>query len=124
MQFSVGDKVSFLNEKGGGIVSIVNNKKMVTVTTTDGFDMPVLINELVLVEKAEVVLPEEPEEIAVEKIISEEELKASLFQKYKPVQSIKKSKPHNRNLVMEIDLHIEELVDDARGMSNSRREKI
>ncbi|MBL7883158.1 MAG: Smr/MutS family protein, partial [Bacteroidia bacterium] len=33
-------------------------------------------------------------------------------------QSIKKSKPHNRNLVMEIDLHIDELVDDTRGMSN------
>jgi len=118
MQFSVGDKVSFLNEKGGGIVSKINNKKMVTITTTDGFDMPYLVNELVLVEKSKIIIPQEPELLPEVPKISEEELKASLFQKYKPVQSPKKSKPHQRNLVMEIDLHIEELVDDTRGMSN------
>lgn len=46
----VGDKVRFLNAVGGGIVSKVINKEMVSVQDEDGFDIPVLIKECVIVE--------------------------------------------------------------------------
>lgn len=46
----VGDKVRFLNAVGGGIVSNIINKEMISVQDEDGFDIPVLIKECVVVE--------------------------------------------------------------------------
>lgn len=53
MFFQVGDKVSFLNEKLEGVVGKVLNDNSVEVTTSDGFGIPALNSELVLVEKKE-----------------------------------------------------------------------
>jgi dsDNA-specific endonuclease/ATPase MutS2 len=50
------------------------------------------------------------------------DLSKLLFQKNKPVDQTKKSKPHrinNASFEMEIDLHIEELIDNYGGMSNA-----
>ena len=49
MSFQVGDKVSFLNEALDGFISKVIDNKLVEVTTSDGFGIPVLIAELVRV---------------------------------------------------------------------------
>lgn len=49
MKFQVGDKVKFLNEEGGGIVSEILTSSMVKVATEDGFDLPTMNHELVLV---------------------------------------------------------------------------
>lgn len=46
-----GDKVRFLNEKGEGIISRVD-KKYAHVLVTEGFEIPVLPSEIVVVEKA------------------------------------------------------------------------
>jgi len=116
MQFSKGDKVSFLNEKGGGVIKEVNNKITAIVTTSDGFDIPYLINQLVLIEKAPQIIEQKKEE--PEKKISEEDLKKTLFQKYVKHTPVKKSKPHAGKNTLEVDLHIEELVDNLRGLSN------
>ncbi|MGL4993425.1 MAG: DUF2027 domain-containing protein [Bacteroidales bacterium] len=48
----VGDKVRFLNATGGGIVTKINGKDLITVEDADGFDVPVLIKECVVVESA------------------------------------------------------------------------
>lgn len=48
MQFKIGDKVSFLNEKGGGIISGILSKSIVKVSVEDGFDIPVSVSEIVL----------------------------------------------------------------------------
>jgi hypothetical protein len=45
-----GDKVRFLNAVGGGIVKSVISKTMVNVEDYDGFEIPTLINELVVVD--------------------------------------------------------------------------
>lgn len=48
MRFKVGDKVTFLNEKGGGgTVKAIIDSKLVKVETDDGFEMPVLSSELI-----------------------------------------------------------------------------
>jgi hypothetical protein len=47
---SIGDKVKFLNQKGGGVVVKVIDPKMVLVSDDDGFEFPVLMNELVQVD--------------------------------------------------------------------------
>lgn len=45
-----GDKVRFLNAVGGGVVKSVISKTMVNVEDYDGFEIPTLISELVVVD--------------------------------------------------------------------------
>lgn len=54
MKFNVGDKVKFLNEKGGGVVARIIDKTMVEVAIQEGFDIPVSVKELILTEPAAV----------------------------------------------------------------------
>jgi hypothetical protein len=48
MKFKVGDKVKFLNEKGGGVVSRIVSGSMVYVATEDGFEMPTSTGDIIL----------------------------------------------------------------------------
>ncbi len=48
MKLNVGDKVKFLNEKGEGKVSGFLNDRTAVIETNDGFEIPVLIKELVI----------------------------------------------------------------------------
>lgn len=50
MKLRVGDKVKFLNESGGGIISKIISSKMVNVAIEDGFEIPTLISELITIE--------------------------------------------------------------------------
>ncbi len=117
MKFGIGDKVGFLNEKGGGIVNKIINKKMVEVTMDDGFVFPYAVTDLFMIEAA-VRAPEPIIEPEVEKIDVSKLFRQKLNHSDKP----KKSKPHAQNngmLEMEINLHIEELLDNYSGMSNA-----
>lgn len=49
MSIKVGDKVRFLNTTGGGIVRSFRGKDQVLVEDEDGFDMPALIRECVVI---------------------------------------------------------------------------
>lgn len=48
MKFKVGDKVKFLDEAGGGTVTAIVDDKMVKIETDEGFEMPVMMSELIL----------------------------------------------------------------------------
>ena len=48
MKFRVGDKVKFLNDVGGGVVTKIISPSMVNVQTDDGFEYPVITSELIL----------------------------------------------------------------------------
>lgn len=50
MNCKVGDKVRFLNDIGGGTVTRVINAKMVSVEDSDGFEIPVMMSDIVVVE--------------------------------------------------------------------------
>ncbi len=54
MKIEIGDKVRFLNEVGGGVVSRIVSDRLVHVLDEDGFEIPVLLTEVVLVEKNKV----------------------------------------------------------------------
>lgn len=66
MKYNIGDKVKFLNDVGGGVISKIISTTMVCVTTNEGFDMPVLVSDLIPdgeeVTKTGLVQPEQPEE--------------------------------------------------------------
>ena len=46
MKFKVGDKVKFIDEIGGGIVTKIIDTKLVNIKTDDGFEMPVVSSGL------------------------------------------------------------------------------
>jgi hypothetical protein len=48
MKIKVGDRVKFLNDTGGGTVSEIVDERTVNVRIEDGFDMPVLVSELII----------------------------------------------------------------------------
>jgi hypothetical protein len=47
MNLKTGDRVKFLNDIGGGVLTAFLNKNKAMVRTTDGFEIPVMINELI-----------------------------------------------------------------------------
>ncbi len=53
MKITKGDKVRFLNDVGGGVVSRIEGGKLAYVIDEDGFEIPALLSDIVLVEKAE-----------------------------------------------------------------------
>jgi len=62
MKFQLGDKVKFLNSKGGGVVTKIITPTLVNVMIEDGFEIPTITSELVKVEpqgKAERMFAEE-----------------------------------------------------------------
>ena len=52
MRFKVGDKVKFLNETGGGVVSKIISPSMVNVMIADGFEMPTMTGELIRIDES------------------------------------------------------------------------
>ena len=52
MKLQKGDRVKFLNEHGGGIVSKVISSSLVHVKIEDGFEIPTLVNELVKIDES------------------------------------------------------------------------
>jgi hypothetical protein len=47
MNLKTGDRVKFLNEIGGGVVTSVIDKNRVMVRTTDGFEIPVQMSDVI-----------------------------------------------------------------------------
>jgi hypothetical protein len=60
MKYNVGDKVRFLNEVGGGIISGIVNASTVNVADDDGFETPVRTIDLVVVGRDEYKPPDKP----------------------------------------------------------------
>lgn len=46
MKYKIGDKVKFLNDVGGGVIIKILSPTMVEVAVEDGFNIPVLVSEL------------------------------------------------------------------------------
>ncbi|MCK9271526.1 MAG: DUF2027 domain-containing protein [Bacteroidales bacterium] len=53
MKFKIGDKVKFLNDNGGGVVSKIISASLVNIQIEDGFEIPTLVSELVLANELE-----------------------------------------------------------------------
>jgi dsDNA-specific endonuclease/ATPase MutS2 len=111
----VGDKVTFLNDTGGGVVLEILNDKYAMVENEDGFDVKYLIDELVP-EKSE----KEYKLDGIEHVLSVQE-KVGSEKRYERLEDFEKKTKGLVSYVkdeMEVDLHIEELIDSHRGMTN------
>lgn len=50
MKFKVGDKVKFLNQSGGGVVSRISSPGLVYVSIEDGFEIPTAVSDIIIME--------------------------------------------------------------------------
>jgi len=103
MEFKIGDKVLFKKEKQSGIIVKVNSLYKVVVETTDGFEVNVSVNDLILINAATD--------------------KASSYGTHfytKDIQENKSSvsKQKRSQSILKIDLHIELLTDTVQYMDN------
>jgi len=65
MKLRIGDKVTFLNEKGGGVVVRLKDRDTAIVETGDGFEIPYPINYLVVVHN-ELIINKDAENLDIE----------------------------------------------------------
>ena len=77
-KFKSGDKVNFLNQKGGGVVRKIIDTRMAEVEIEDGFCIPVLMSELVMdfraqPDRRQQVVDNVQEEIRNQEIIRQKE---------------------------------------------------
>jgi|ERR1019366_3312721 dsDNA-specific endonuclease/ATPase MutS2 len=118
MKLKTGDIVRFLNEKGEGTISKIINKTTVAVTISEGLEIPYPAAELVLVFDE---TKKEDKTQSEDKPFINDGLKQKININKYVRKGIKYSKSHQHNnpkSELEIDLHIEELIDNFSGMSN------
>ena len=101
--FEIGDSVNFVNETGYGFVSELKSNGMIMVEDEDGFEREYAPKELIIKDGAQ--------SSSYEKSFGDH-----IDKDKKPRKS--KAVVHTKDLI-EVDLHIEELVDDHRGWSNA-----
>ena len=104
MKFNVGDKISFLNEKGQGEIISFPSKKAALILRDDGFEIPYPMDQLALV-------------------VNEKDLfnPGYVSQKdYTGKKNIPSKEKKKINDYLEVDLHIHELTNATKHMSNSK----
>ncbi len=112
--FALGDKVSFLNEPGGGIIKEILSADQFLVETDDGFDQMYMRQDLVPTSHAS--------DYVVSTSAVNEKVQADLSEQQKRV--LNKQTKHTEFIAKgeqtwEIDLHIEEILDNHHNMNNS-----
>jgi DNA-nicking Smr family endonuclease len=109
MNFKVGDSVLVLDEAFSGVVKQIKGDN-ITIETTDGFLLEFQSNELVKKTSEKTIKSALFSSSNIHDIISEKEqikrkqIKTKVKERYEPT--------------MEVDLHINQLVKSAKGMSN------
>ena len=107
MQFKVGYKVRFLNDVGEATILSINNSQVV-VEDEHGFENEYQLKDLVISSKEE--------DYNVDKLDAHNQKEGRQTPEfYKKFNHVKKSKSSD---FMEVDLHIENLIDSHRGMDN------
>ena len=112
MQFSIGEKVVFLHEIGGGVVRSINPMNLYVVEDENGFEKKYPASDLGKVHGEDYKIDDDHialmhEEASFTKV-SHVVLKEQLTGRRRPID------------VWEIDLHIEEITDSHRGLSNAQ----
>lgn len=106
----IGDQVRFLSEVGGGRVSGFQGKNIVLVEDEDGFEIPMLMQDVVVVPDAEEVKKEVKREV-------KEEVKMEVKVDEKPITF--KPKPLERCEGERLNLYLAFLPDEVKEISST-----
>lgn len=113
----IGSKVRFLNEVGGGVVIKVLSNLKVIIENQDGFDEEHFIKNLVEESsQKDYKLDGIEHNLAVQEKLASETKERQLDDFYQKTKSLNRIETPEE---IEVDLHIEELIDTHKGMSNS-----
>ncbi len=118
-KFKVGDKIKFMDEIGGGvIVSVLKNGRYL-VENEDGFDVEYREENLVLDNRSEkdYKLQGIEQNSAVRDKIASEDKQKKLEEFYRRTRSNDRIESPDE---IEVDLHIENLIDTHKGMGNAQ----
>ncbi|MCX6182449.1 MAG: Smr/MutS family protein [Bacteroidetes bacterium] len=123
MRFKKGDIVLFLNERMEGTVQSTNSKGVVTVLTTEGFEIPVLEKDIVhkLTDAQKREDKQKPQKTEPSVIVREDDFSDMNFMKEENQRNVSKPHSHRRDDVeMEIDIHIERLLKKHQHLGNAQ----
>lgn len=107
--FNIGDKVAVLDDSFNGIIKGFKNGKVI-IETQDGFELGF--------DESEIIKVNDYNDLG--SFISSHSLNLALKEKETPKKRsfVKEKKSKKDDFVLEVDLHIEKLVPNKRGMSN------
>lgn len=109
MMLNKGDVVSVLDEDLKGIVvNIIGD--IVTIETTEGFELQFTINELIKIETDTVLRANVFTSSTLEEAVSQKESSKKKSIKIKPKERFQPT--------LEVDLHIHQLTNSVKGMTN------
>ncbi|GAB1857602.1 hypothetical protein MHTCC0001_24380 [Flavobacteriaceae bacterium MHTCC 0001] len=110
MEFNVGDRVLVIDEDLSGVVKAIKHVT-ITIETTEGFLLDFEMHELVKQNLGDAIAKSAFSNIDVQQVISE---KATPKKKLQQKENRKERSQH----VMEVDLHINQLVKSSKGMTS------
>ena len=110
MKFEINDTVSVLDDDLSGIITKIDGSE-ITVATTNGFDLKFEANELVKIKDPRIMSRSLFSSKSIESVLSEKETK-------KRQNPAKTSSKERSQPAMEVDLHINQLIKNPRGMQN------
>lgn len=117
----VGDHIRFLDSVGGGIVTRIDEqRKLVYVIDEDGFELPVIPSQCVVIASdfALQTATDTKGEVRVAKVEHETHIPVNVHKVEEVVTELPRHKKKNPEIV-EVDLHIHQLLDTTLGMSNA-----
>lgn len=118
----VGDKVSFLNEVGGGVVLELMGKGRLKVRTTDGFELLYPISAVVVqLTDAHYVVSDHQAQLRASNDRMAERIERDKGKGASPQNGGRAPKPVDDPSVMEVDLHLHKLVEDENALSTDAR---
>lgn len=107
MNFKIGDKISFLNEKGNGVITNILTNYRVLVMNEDGFEISYPTAELVLLSNK-----------------SEYKMDSKMNPKWHDEKEEREIKPPSHlaaDEAWEVDLHLHELIDSYQQKSDHEK---
>tara|TARA_R110002072_G_scaffold302402_1_gene485102 strand:- start:28184 stop:28717 length:534 start_codon:yes stop_codon:yes gene_type:complete len=107
MQFNPGNKIVFLHENGGGVVDSISENGRIVVLDEDGFTREYLPSQLVIVQDENYPVEED---VLMNITMEDSGVKGERKNTY--------SEERRKKDIPEIDLHIEELIESHKGLSN------
>lgn len=110
MKFSIGEKVGFLYEKGGGTILRLDEQNRYVVLDETGFDRPFLDSEIVKIHGTEYKMDHYSDVLNDDETHSEAKF---------TVHKEKLEGNSKATDMWEIDLHIESLLDSHRNLTNT-----
>lgn len=110
MKFKINDRVAVLDDDLSGSITKIEGSE-ITVATTNGFELKFQDNELVKIKDSHLMSQSLFLNKSLESVLSEKESKKR--QNPPKISSKERSQP-----AMEVDLHINQLVKNTRGMQN------